>query len=158
MKLVRKEQKSYAINISVDFDRTKHLSDASVKRRKVVRDRCITKEQARDEEERKKKAAELDKKEQEKFVYIFPSVVKIVPRTDELVFAPGNKRRPNGSCCNNNSWSARTSARKSSCRSCAPRSKSKFRPRFGPRRRSCSWRKRNWRVSACSKLCLNASK
>lgn len=67
MKLVRKEQKSFAVNIVVDFDRTKHLSDASVKRRKIMRDRCIGREQARDEEEKKKRAAELDKKEQERF-------------------------------------------------------------------------------------------
>lgn len=66
MKLVRKEQKSYAINIVVDFDRKKHLSDASVKRRKVVRDRCIAKEQAREEEEKQKKLAELEKREQQK--------------------------------------------------------------------------------------------
>lgn len=68
MKLVRKEQKSYAINIVVDFDRKKHLSDASIKRRKVIRDRCIGKEQAREEEEKQKKLAELEKKEQLRFV------------------------------------------------------------------------------------------
>lgn len=70
MKLVRKEQKSYSINIVVDFDRTKHLSDVSIKRRKIVRDRCIGREQAREEEEKKKRAAELEKKEQERFANI----------------------------------------------------------------------------------------
>lgn len=35
MKLVRKEEdKIVAVNITVDFDKTKHLSDNSIKRRK----------------------------------------------------------------------------------------------------------------------------
>lgn len=37
MKLVRKEvDKNVAVNIQVTFDKTKHLSDASVKRRKGI--------------------------------------------------------------------------------------------------------------------------
>lgn len=69
MKLVHKEGEfSQAINIIVDFDKTKHLSDASIKRRKVVRDRLIEKEREVEEEERKKREQlELKKRiEQEK--------------------------------------------------------------------------------------------
>lgn len=56
MKLVHKEgEQSQAINIIVDFDKTKHLSDVSIKRRKVVRDRLIEKERELEEEERKKR-------------------------------------------------------------------------------------------------------
>lgn len=70
MKLVHKEggELSQAINIIVDFDKTKHLSDVSIKRRKVVRERLIEKERELDEEERKKREQlELKKRiEQEK--------------------------------------------------------------------------------------------
>lgn len=55
MKLVHKEgELSQAINVIVDFDKTKHLSDLSIKRRKVVRDRLMEKEREVDEVERKK--------------------------------------------------------------------------------------------------------
>lgn len=69
MKLVHKEgELSQAINIIVEFDKTKHLSDVSIKRRKVVRERLIEKEREADEEERKKREQlELKKRiEQEK--------------------------------------------------------------------------------------------
>lgn len=69
MKLVRKEvDKLVAVNIQVMFDKTKHLSDASIKRRKVIRDRLIEKDREKAEEEEKKLKLERDKKEQEKFV------------------------------------------------------------------------------------------
>lgn len=56
MKLVHKEgELSQAINIVVDFDKSKHLSDASIKRRKVVRDRLMEKEREIEEVERKKR-------------------------------------------------------------------------------------------------------
>jgi splicing factor, arginine/serine-rich 17 len=67
MKLVRKEtDKHVAVNIQVTFDQTKHLSDNSVKRRKVIRDRLIEKDREKAEEEEKKLKAELEKKEKEK--------------------------------------------------------------------------------------------
>lgn len=69
MKLVRKDgEKNYAIAIKVDFDTTKHLTDANVKRRKVVRDRLIAKENQRLEEERKKKEAIEAQIEKERYV------------------------------------------------------------------------------------------
>lgn len=68
MKLLRKEgDKNLAINIAVDFDTTKHLSEASIKRRQVVRDRLIMKENERREEERRKSEEEEQKKEIERF-------------------------------------------------------------------------------------------
>lgn len=68
MKLLRKEgDKNLAINIAVDFDTTKHLSEASIKRRQVVRDRLIMKENERREEERRKAEEEEQKKEKERF-------------------------------------------------------------------------------------------
>lgn len=69
MKLVRKEvDKLIAVNIQVAFDKTKHLSEASIKRRKVIRDRLIEKDREKAEEEEKKLKLEREKKEKEKFV------------------------------------------------------------------------------------------
>lgn len=72
MKLVRKDgDKNFAVNISVDFDRTKHLSDVSIKRRKLVRERLMEKDREREEEEQKKQIAELQKMEKERFDFRF---------------------------------------------------------------------------------------
>lgn len=71
MKLVRKDgEKNYAISIKVDFDTTKHLSEANIKRRKVVRDRLLAKENLRLEDERKKQEAIEATKEKERFEFI----------------------------------------------------------------------------------------
>lgn len=68
MKLVRKDgDKNLAINITMDFDTTKHLSESSIKRRKILRDRLIAKEQVRREDELKKEQEEEAKKEKERF-------------------------------------------------------------------------------------------
>lgn len=67
MKLVRKEiDKIVAVNIQVTFDKTKHLSEANIKRRKVIRDRLIEKDREKAEEEEKKLKEEREKKEKEK--------------------------------------------------------------------------------------------
>lgn len=67
MKLVRKEvDKLLAINIQVTFDKTKHLSDSSIKRRKVIRDRLIDKDREKAEEEEKKLREEKERKDKEK--------------------------------------------------------------------------------------------
>lgn len=69
MKLVRKDtDKLVAVNIQVTFDTTKHLSDASIKRRKIIRDRLIEKDREKADEEEKKLKLEREKKEKEKFV------------------------------------------------------------------------------------------
>ena len=68
MKLVKRGvDKSSAISISVHFDKTKHLSDSSIKKRKVVRDRLMAKDREKEEEEKKRLAAEEAKKEKERF-------------------------------------------------------------------------------------------
>jgi len=55
-----------AVNIHVDFDKTKHLSDISIRRRQIVRDRLIEKDRAAEEEEKKRVQAEEEQKEKEK--------------------------------------------------------------------------------------------
>lgn len=68
MKLVRKEgDKNLAISISVDFDTTKHLSEANIKRRQIIRDRLMAKEHAKRDEERRKEEEEEAKREKERF-------------------------------------------------------------------------------------------
>jgi splicing factor, arginine/serine-rich 17 len=67
MKMVHKEiDKNLAANIHVDFDKTKHLSDISIRRRQIVRDRLIEKDRAAEEDEKKRLQAEEEKKEKEK--------------------------------------------------------------------------------------------
>lgn len=67
MKIVRKDaDKVIAVNIKVTFDSTKHLSDNSIKRRKVIRDRFIEKDREKAEEEEKKLQAERETREKEK--------------------------------------------------------------------------------------------
>lgn len=67
MKLVRKEiDQHIAVNIQVSFDTTKHLSEMSLKRRKVIRDRLIDKDREKAEEEEKRLRDEQEKKEKER--------------------------------------------------------------------------------------------
>lgn len=68
MKLIRKDgDKNLAVNIIVDFDTTKHLSETTIKRRQLVRDRLVVRDQQRREEELKRLKEEEDKKEKERF-------------------------------------------------------------------------------------------
>lgn len=67
MRLVRKEaDKNMSINIKVDFDKSKHLSEASIKRRKAVREKLMAKDREREEAEMKKQLDEMKKLEKEK--------------------------------------------------------------------------------------------
>lgn len=86
MCLVRKEvDKNLSVSISVDFDRTKHLSDSSIKKRKIVRDRLIAADREKEEVEKKRVAEEETKKERERFesdqysvfMFLFSLVLKI---------------------------------------------------------------------------------
>lgn len=53
MKLVHKGVNAVEeVNIKVDFDKTKHLSDASIRRREIVRDRLISKAKKKEEKEK----------------------------------------------------------------------------------------------------------
>ncbi|EDV93755.1 A-kinase anchor protein 17A [Drosophila grimshawi] len=68
-KLVRKfVDKTQAININVNFDKQRHLSDSHIQRRDRMRKRCVAKAQAEDEErEREKKnLAEQAERERQK--------------------------------------------------------------------------------------------
>lgn len=78
MKLVRKEgERNLAMTIAVDFDRTKHLSDATVKKRQIVRDRLIAADREKEELEKKRVAEEEARKEQERFELFERECVKL---------------------------------------------------------------------------------
>uniref|UniRef100_A0A6P7FWK6 A-kinase anchor protein 17A n=1 Tax=Diabrotica virgifera virgifera TaxID=50390 RepID=A0A6P7FWK6_DIAVI len=70
MKLVHKDDDAtLEVNIKVDFDRSKHLSDASIKRREIVRDRLEKKVREQEEKERaefeaKKKTEEIERQKE----------------------------------------------------------------------------------------------
>nr|XP_006135913.1 A-kinase anchor protein 17A [Pelodiscus sinensis] len=68
MKLMYKgdDGKAVACNIKVSFDSTKHLSDASIKKRQLERLKLQELEQQREEQKRREKEAEEKKKEQER--------------------------------------------------------------------------------------------
>lgn len=67
-KLVRKfVDKTQAINICVNFDKQKHLSDSQIQRRDRMRKKCIAKAQAEDEEREKLKKQHADQLERERF-------------------------------------------------------------------------------------------
>lgn len=67
MKLVRKfVDKTQAINITVNFDTSKHLSEAQMLRRERVRKRLLAKAKAEEEEIEKQKKLELEKLEQQR--------------------------------------------------------------------------------------------
>lgn len=48
------------MKFQIDFDRTKHLSDASIRKRRLERDRLMAKEREQEEQERRAKE-EADK-------------------------------------------------------------------------------------------------
>lgn len=52
----------------VDFDKTKHLSDSSIRRRRIERDRLMAKEREREERERQAAEQEKAKKEAERYI------------------------------------------------------------------------------------------
>ncbi|XP_057267759.1 A-kinase anchor protein 17A isoform X1 [Pezoporus wallicus] len=68
MKLMYKgdDGKAVACNIKVSFDSTKHLSDASIKKRQLERQKLQELEKQREEQKRKEKEAEEKKKEEER--------------------------------------------------------------------------------------------
>lgn len=53
MKMLRKSDENFMINIYVDFDKTKHLSEAAIRRRNIVRDRLVIKQKEKELKERK---------------------------------------------------------------------------------------------------------
>lgn len=73
MKLLRKEGNDNAqtVNIKVDFDRTKHLCDASIRRRQIVRDRLILKDQEREEKQKEEKLKLNHQEEEKRFRHLY---------------------------------------------------------------------------------------
>lgn len=111
MKLVRKDgEKNMAVSISVDFDRTKHMSDMTIKRRKVVRDRLVLKEQAKEEEEKKKLQEIENRKERERLINFFNWFIVVSMRfyLKKKVFVfdnfTGNARRQKNKQSSINNW------------------------------------------------------
>ncbi|XP_070142521.1 A-kinase anchor protein 17A isoform X3 [Drosophila kikkawai] len=81
-KLVRKfVDKTQAINICVNFDKQKHLSDSHVQRRERMRKKCIAKAQAEDEEREKLKKQKAEQLERER------------QKQEELKLAEAEKQR-----------------------------------------------------------------
>uniref|UniRef100_A0A8C9D8G0 A-kinase anchor protein 17A n=1 Tax=Panthera leo TaxID=9689 RepID=A0A8C9D8G0_PANLE len=70
MKLMYKgdDGKAVACNIKVSFDSTKHLSDASIKKRQLERQKLQELEQQREEQKRREKEAEERQRAEERYV------------------------------------------------------------------------------------------
>lgn len=126
MKLVRKDgEKNMAVSISVDFDRTKHMSDMTIKRRKVVRDRLVLKEQAKEEEEKNKLQEIENRKERERLIYFFFnwSIVvsmKFALKKEVFVFKyfTGNARTQKNKLSSINNWRGKNVERINNLRNC----------------------------------------
>merc|ERR1712218_695316 len=54
----RHEDRSWTANIKVDFDKTKHLAESTIKKRKIEREKLVEKEREKEEAERKHKEIE----------------------------------------------------------------------------------------------------
>lgn len=72
MKLVHKEEEEvFTTDIKVDFDRSKHLCEASIRRRVIVRDRLVKKQREKEEKERDKLEEMKKREKEEKYEQIF---------------------------------------------------------------------------------------
>ncbi|XP_007957081.1 A-kinase anchor protein 17A-like [Orycteropus afer afer] len=76
MKLMFKGEdgKAVACNIKVSFDSTKHLSDASIRKRQLERQKLQELEQQREEQKRREKAAEEKQRAEESVMKAVPAV------------------------------------------------------------------------------------
>merc|ERR1712066_290262 len=54
----RHEKRAWTANIEVDFDKTKHLAESTIKKRKIEREKLVEKEREKEEAERKHKEIE----------------------------------------------------------------------------------------------------
>lgn len=74
MKLLRKagSEDAHTVNIIIDFDKTKHLSDPVVRRRQIVRERMIEKDRDREAKE-KEETVKTNHQEEEKRLRIIGS-------------------------------------------------------------------------------------
>lgn len=72
MKLLKKGEDGIgqAVSIDVNFDTTKHLSEATIKRRSIVRERLVTQERSREEKEKQEIVNIQKKEEAERFYFL----------------------------------------------------------------------------------------
>ncbi|XP_044143134.1 A-kinase anchor protein 17A [Bufo gargarizans] len=86
MKLMHKGEdgKAVACNIKVSFDTTKHLSEASIKKRQFERQKLQELEQKREEQKRKEKEAEEKQKEEERKQKELEELEKEKKRKDKI--------------------------------------------------------------------------
>merc|ERR1719317_663106 len=61
----RYEDKSWVANIKVDFDKTKHLAESTIKKRSEERDKLAAQEREKEDAERRKRDLEELKRAQE---------------------------------------------------------------------------------------------
>jgi len=61
----RHEDRSWTANVKVDFDKTKHLADSTIKKRQMEREKLILKEREKEESEKKTKELEELKRQDE---------------------------------------------------------------------------------------------
>lgn len=87
MKLLHKtENDAYSVNINVDFDRSKHLSDASIRRREIVRDRLVKKEIEKEEKEKHQEEEENCRIQAERLSLCYKIVWIILPSILRFIF------------------------------------------------------------------------
>ncbi|NXT29296.1 AK17A protein, partial [Syrrhaptes paradoxus] len=86
MKLMYKgdDGKAVACNIKVSFDSTKHLSDASIKKRQLERQKLQELEKLREEQKRKEKEAEEKQKEEERYLLLMLKCSREKKREEKL--------------------------------------------------------------------------
>ena len=61
----------FACLLKVDFDKTKHLSDPAIRRRKNEREKLMAQEREKEEKERKEQELQEQKREEERYVASF---------------------------------------------------------------------------------------
>ncbi len=61
------DSSSICCSHQVDFDRTKHLSDKSIRHRRMEREKLIALEKEREERVRREREAEIQKREEERW-------------------------------------------------------------------------------------------
>lgn len=97
MKLAKKNRnrEGTAVTIRVDFDKTKHLSDASVKRRSIVRERLVARQKARRAERERESVDRNEKREAERSFVFFLSSLLLDSRTTDGIHFFVRKRATN---------------------------------------------------------------
>lgn len=76
----------------MDFDRTKHLSDKSIKKRRIEREKLEQLEREREEKVRKEREEEEQRIEDEKYVYfVIFSLVYVQYQSDPWLQKAGSK-------------------------------------------------------------------